>query len=49
MQQRTRNGQTAQLSAGKLTTAFSQPAVQSFVLKQLLQSDLLQYGAKIIV
>ena len=49
MQQRARNSQTAQFTARELTAAFAQPAVQPVVLKQFLQPDLLQHGAKRII
>ena len=49
MQQRTGDRQTTQLTAGELTTAFTQPAIQTFVLKQLMQPDLFERGTKCIV
>ena len=49
MQQRARNRQTTQLTARELTTAFTQPAVQAIVFKQLMQPDLLQHGAEYVI
>jgi hypothetical protein len=40
VEQRAGNGQPAQFAAGKLTTAFAQPAVETAIFQQFFQADL---------
>mgnify|MGYP000225942117 CR=1 FL=1 len=46
VEQRAGNGQSAQFAAGKLASAFAQPAVKSAIFQQFFQAYLLKGGAE---